>query len=93
MLERNESGVFSDLWALGCIIYEMCTGQKMFVGRNNQDVFNKILNNEIDFIDDLDDQAKDLILNLCNMEPKKRIGFKNIQKLKDHKFFEGIQWD
>jgi serine/threonine protein kinase len=55
MLGNSESGLYSDLWALGCIIYEMCTGQKMFVGRNNQDVFNKILNNEIDFIDELDD--------------------------------------
>jgi serine/threonine protein kinase len=93
MLENNDSGLFSDLWALGCIIFEMCTGQKMFVGRNNQDVFNKILKNEIDFLDGIEPDAEKLILQLCNLEPKKRLGFKNIQKLKDNKFFEGIDWE
>ena len=26
MLENNESGLFTDLWALGCIVYELCSG-------------------------------------------------------------------
>jgi len=65
----------------------------MFVGRNNQDVFNKILKNEIDFLDGIEPDAEKLILQLCSIEPKKRLGFKNIQKLKDHKFFEGIDWE
>ena len=36
MLESNQSGLYSDLWALGCIIYELSTGKKMFAGKNNQ---------------------------------------------------------
>lgn len=39
MLESNQSGLYSDLWALGCIIYELSTGKKMFAGKNNQAVF------------------------------------------------------
>ena len=26
MLEFNQSGIYTDLWALGCIIYEMLVG-------------------------------------------------------------------
>ena len=37
MLENNLSGLFSDLWALGCIIYELSSGYRMFQGARNQD--------------------------------------------------------
>lgn len=26
MLRSNQSGLYSDLWALGCIIFELCAG-------------------------------------------------------------------
>lgn len=43
MLESNMSGYFSDLWALGVIIYEMSCGKKMFRAKNNQEIFDKII--------------------------------------------------
>ena len=42
MLENDVSGLFTDLWALGCIIYEMSCGKKMFRGKNNNEIFLKI---------------------------------------------------
>ena len=65
MLENNVSGLFSDLWALGCIIYELCTGYKMFKGSRNHDVFTKILNQDVDYSIVNDKDAKDLIQKLC----------------------------
>lgn len=35
MLESNQSSFYTDLWALGCIIYEMCSGVKMWKAKNN----------------------------------------------------------
>jgi NIMA (never in mitosis gene a)-related kinase 2 len=35
MLKKNKSGLYSDLWALGCILYEICSGRKMFMGKIN----------------------------------------------------------
>ena len=64
----------------------------MFTGRNNQDVFNKILSHDIDFLDGIDEDAEDLIKQLCSSNPKHRIGLKNIEMLKEHKFFQGIDW-
>jgi len=49
MLETNQSGLFSDLWALGVIIYEMSCGTKMFKGKNNKDIFDKILKYDVFF--------------------------------------------
>ena len=49
MLETNQSGFFSDLWALGVIIYEMSCGYKMFTGKNNKEIFDKIIKQEVFF--------------------------------------------
>lgn len=50
---------------------------------------------KIDFPDYLSDEAVDILKQLLNVDPKKRLGtgphgFKN---LKDHPFFSGINWD
>lgn len=61
MLENNESGFFTDIWSLGCIIYEMVVGKSPFMGDNNTQVFKNILECKLDFPKETDDQAKDLI--------------------------------
>ena len=93
MLESNQSGLYSDLWALGCIIYELSSGLKMFKGNQNHEVFNKILSHNIDFGAIHDEDALDLIKRLCEVEPQDRIGLKNILQIKKHPFFEDIDFD
>ena len=43
MLRDNQSGLFTDLWALGCILYELCTGETMFSGKTLNAIYNKII--------------------------------------------------
>ena len=43
MLEYNHSGRYTDLWALGCIIYQMLVGQTPFHDDTPDHVFQKIL--------------------------------------------------
>jgi len=37
----------SDIWALGCILYEMATRQRTFEGTNLPALVNKIINGQI----------------------------------------------
>lgn len=49
MLESNNSGFFTDLWALGLIIYEMAVGKKMFKAKNNMEIFDKIIKHDVTY--------------------------------------------
>ena len=42
MVAKSQSGLYTDLWALGVIIYELTFGKKMFGGKNMPEVFMKI---------------------------------------------------
>jgi serine/threonine protein kinase len=39
MLEYNNSGKYTDLWALGCIIYQMLVGKSPFQAKTKDKVF------------------------------------------------------
>ena len=43
MLDKTQSGAFSDFWALGVILYEMASGTTPFRGQSEIVVFDKIL--------------------------------------------------
>ena len=56
-----------DLWALGCLIFEMVTGRKAFKGKTKEDLIQAIVSGNIDWGDDrekLSPQAIDLIIKL-----------------------------
>ena len=38
-----------DIWAIGCILYEMLTGRKMFKGKNNDETKEKLLERKVKF--------------------------------------------
>jgi NIMA (never in mitosis gene a)-related kinase len=48
LLERKPYNTKSDLWAVGCIIYELCTLKKAFDGDSHFDIIDKIVAGQYD---------------------------------------------
>lgn len=125
ILNNNRVTCAADLWALGCVVYQMLIGRAPFKAMSEYLTFQLIVagqwsfpscdneiegddgtinNNEDDgttgTIHNKEDQecvkvseeAKDLITQLLQLNPRERLGSNDIQDLKNHPFFQGVDW-
>jgi serine/threonine protein kinase len=86
----------ADLWAFGCVIYQMLSGKSPFKAATDYLIFQKIKNLEYTIPNDFPPSAKDIVQRLLTSEPEKRFGSAatgGIDAIKEHPFFEGIDWD
>jgi 3-phosphoinositide dependent protein kinase-1 len=99
LLEANETSKSSDLWALGCIVYQMIAGRFAFQGLSEYLTWQKIKQLDYTFPDGFDPDAKDFVQKLLVKDPTERLGAGEIgsqhdmQALRSHPFLSSIKWD
>ncbi|XP_033630111.1 3-phosphoinositide-dependent protein kinase 1-like isoform X1 [Asterias rubens] len=96
LLTEKSAMKSSDLWALGCLIYQLLAGLPPFRASNEYMIFQKIIKLEYEFPEGFPERAKDLVSRLLVLDPLKRIGCEDcggFPELKAHPFFEGTKWD
>ncbi|EIW82604.1 kinase-like protein [Coniophora puteana RWD-64-598 SS2] len=99
LLEKNESSKSSDLWALGCIVYQMIAGRFAFSALTNYLTMQKIKTLDYTFPEGFDPAAQDLVSKLLVRDPLQRLGAGppgsalSRETLREHAFFEGVKWD
>lgn len=79
----------SDLWAFGCIVYQLIAGRPPFKAANEYQTFQKIVNLDFTFPEGFPAVARDLVTKLLVLDPAERL---SIDGIKQHAFFEGVQW-
>jgi len=89
--ESEETGYAVDLWALGCIVFQMATGNPPFRAPTEYLTFRRIERCEFEIPVDVDADAADLIGALLILDPSQRIGYASVSELKVHHFFEELQ--
>ncbi|KAI0316253.1 kinase-like domain-containing protein [Amylostereum chailletii] len=98
LLEANETSKSSDLWALGCVLYQMIAGRFAFQGLSEYLTWQKIKHLEYSFPEGFDEQAKDLVRRLLVRDPLERLGAgpqgsdHDMSALRAHPFFAGVNW-
>lgn len=96
LLTDKSASYSSDLWALGCIIYQMISGLPPFRSRSEYIIFQKILKLEYEFPEGFCPVAKDLVQKLLVLEPSQRLGAQDSEgypSIRNHPFFEGVEWE
>lgn len=94
ILQGEEYDYAVDWWSLGAVANDLLTGNPPFPGTDYKTILNKIWNTKrISFPFYLTRDAQNLISRLLTKDPKKRLGYKDIDFIKRHSFFESIEWD
>ncbi|XP_039284158.1 3-phosphoinositide-dependent protein kinase 1 isoform X7 [Nilaparvata lugens] len=96
LLTAKTASASSDLWALGCIIYQMVYGLPPFRSGSEFLIFKQIMNLNYEFPDGFCPVAKDLIEKLLVLEPSQRLGASDevgYPSIRQHNFFQGIEFD
>jgi len=85
-----------DWWALGCVGYEFLMGAPPFCGCCVEEIFQRILSRDIIWPDVPSEymsvEAKDLIDKLLQIQVEDRLGYHGVEEIKNHPFFEGVNW-
>ncbi|KAL1855742.1 serine/threonine protein kinase [Diaporthe australafricana] len=86
LLTEKTAGKASDVWAYGCIIYQLLAGRPPFKGGTEYLTFQKIVGLEYDFPAGFPPAARDLVERCLVLDPGRRL---TIEHIKNHEFFDG----
>ena len=85
-----------DWWALGVVLYEFLYGFPPFHADSPEKVFDNVVSRRINWHEtevDFSPEAHDLTNRLMCYDPNTRLGARGADEVKQHPFFDGIDWE
>ncbi|KAK9814030.1 hypothetical protein WJX73_009617 [Symbiochloris irregularis] len=94
LLLGTEHGPEVDWWSLGVMMYEFIVGIPPFNADTPEDIFDNILDRDIQWPDegDMSAHCRNLIDQLLNINPLDRLGRSGAGEIKLHPWFHGLDW-
>ena len=86
LLTDKAAGKPSDLWAFGCIIYQLIVGRPPFKAATEYLTFQKIVGLDYEFPAGFPPAARDLVERCLVLDPARRL---TVEHVKNHEFFDG----
>ena len=95
LLTEKAATTVSDIWAIGCICYQMLAGRPPFKASNEYQIFQKITKLEYTYPSYFPPLAEEFCRKILVLNPKERLGGdgSGVRALMDHPFMAGIDWD
>lgn len=90
LLKYNECGFETDIWAIGCILYQFFNGLPPFKGNTEYLTFEKIIALNYTYRGPIPSMAKDIVDKILVYEPLQRLTILQIQSMP---WFNGVPWD
>mmetsp|Transcript_104410 Transcript_104410/g.336676 ORF Transcript_104410/g.336676 Transcript_104410/m.336676 type:complete len:364 (-) Transcript_104410:159-1250(-) len=85
---RNKCSDFrSDVWSLGCTVFQVLSGAPPFGGGDLARVYSRALAARLAFPPGIPGEARDLISRMVVTEPGARLGAASVRELRAHAFF------
>uniref|UniRef100_H3DH38 protein kinase C n=1 Tax=Tetraodon nigroviridis TaxID=99883 RepID=H3DH38_TETNG len=84
-----------DWWGMGVLIYEMLVGESPFPGEDEEEVFDSIVNDDVQYPECVPPGAVSIIQKLLKKNPLKRLGAgeRDAKEVKGDPFFETVDWE
>jgi serine/threonine protein kinase len=101
--DKYTHGSGIDYWAIGVLIFDLYSFSLPFEAKTQEETRNNIIRLKIDWSKLINDEVKkvygnidpaiDLIKKFLKENPSERWGDKNLDDIKNHKFFKGFNWN
>lgn len=84
-----------DWWSLGVLMYEMLSGRLPLKIPKGKPLDYSYYKQKIDMPNNFTEDAKQILLELLSVEPKKRLGYgpDGLKNIKKHPYFKEIDWE
>jgi len=92
VIENKCTDFRSDTWSLGCTIFQVLAGVPPFHAASEYLIFTRIMDLDLKFPPGVDLEAQDMIARMVLKDADKRLGCNDIEEIKSHRFFDGVQF-
>lgn len=94
LIKSKKFNKASDIYQIGVLFFELLTGRPPFYKSSRESLFEWIKNSyNLEVPPHVSQTAIDLLGRLLNKIPSKRIGVNSLDEVKNHDFFNDVDWE